>query len=93
MTVRDIVEMADDGEEPDATVLFIPNFYMAHEYGRYESTKIAALMDLLYSRAARSKPTVIHLSDTKGATEAFGEMLSGLLSAEYVDLSAGADHE
>jgi hypothetical protein len=93
MTVRDIVEMVDDGEEPDATVLFIPNFYMAPEYGRYESRKIAALMDLLYSRAARTIPTVIHLSDRKSATEAFGEAFLGLLTSRYIQLTAGAEHE
>jgi hypothetical protein len=93
MTVQDIVKLDEDGEEPDATVLFIPNFYMAHEYGKYDSRKIAVLMDLLYSRAARSQPTVIHLSDKTKAIVTFGKTLPGLLTTRYEKLTAGAQHE
>jgi hypothetical protein len=89
MMVRQIVEMADDGDDPEATVLFIPNFYMVDEFGKYDSRKIAALMDLLYSRAARSQPTVIHLSDHKMAAETFGKPLRDLLTSLYVQLTAG----
>lgn len=90
MTALDIVDATENDGDLTATVLFIPNFYMAREFGRYDSRKIAALMELLYSRAQRGNPTVIHIEDAAKAEAVFGHRLTELLDERYILLSGDA---
>lgn len=84
--VREVVEAAEDGGSIDARILFIPNFYMAHEFGRYEQKKVAALTDVLYSRAARGEPTIIHIDNQQKAETVFGERFAQFLASNYAQL-------
>src|SRR5438045_2038671 len=85
-TVQEITDMMVDGGPPDATILFIPNFFTPRDFGKYDSKKIAALMDLLYSRAAHGLLTVVAIQAPNAASEAMGDRLMSFLRLSGRDI-------
>lgn len=79
MTVAQVLEAIDDGDHPEATVLFIPNFFSLHEFSKYDMKKAAALGDLLTHRAMRHEPTVIKVDSINDMFSRFGAHAVGLI--------------
>lgn len=84
-TSAQIVEQMKAGEESEATVLFIPNFFSEAEFGKYDSYKCAALGELLSRRIARGLQTVIRVESLEKAKSHLSTSVIDLLSNKFVN--------
>lgn len=79
MTAQQVVESVKSTGGPEATVLFIPNFYSAMEIGKFDNARVAALGDVLCNRAALGLQTVIHVADVKSVKDKLGGRVASIL--------------
>lgn len=78
MTMMEVVDLVTKGEQPEATVLFVPNFYATNDFGKFDMRKSSALGDMLVHRAAHHLPTVLKVDTMKDLHEKFGSHVKGI---------------
>jgi len=87
MSAQTIADLVLEGEQPDATVLFCPNFFAAEEFGRFDNRKISALGDMLTYRVSRGLQTVIHVDDMAKFKQKFGGRVTDLIATSMVPMT------
>jgi hypothetical protein len=71
------------GEYPEATVLFIPNFFSDSDFGKFDSKRVAALADLLFQRSARGEQTVISVDSITSAAAKLGGKVGSIMNRMF----------
>lgn len=79
MTAMEVVDQITHGDHPEATVLFVPNFFSAVEFGKFDMRRASALGDMLVYRAAHHLPTVIKVDSLSGVSDRFGSHVGGII--------------
>lgn len=84
MTLQDVIKRLKDDTMPSPTLLLIPNFYLGKDEGgdvpTWETTK---LLDLLMSRHAEGKKTVLFVSSLPGLEKAYGAPFREHIEGKY----------
>jgi hypothetical protein len=93
MSAQTIADLVLDGEQPEATVLFCPNFFATEEYGRFDTKKISALGDILTYRVARGLQTVIHVDDMAKFKVRFGGRVVDLVEKSMIPMTTAGDEQ
>ena len=93
MSSQTIADLVLDGEQPEATVLFVPNFFAAEEFGRFDTKKISALGDMLTYRAARGLQTVIHVDDMAKFKTKFGGRTVSIIEKSMIPMTAAGEEK
>jgi hypothetical protein len=93
MSAQTITDLVLDGEQPEATVLFCPNFFAAEEYGRFDTRKISALGDMLTYRVARGLQTVVHIDDMAKFKTKFGGRVLDLIEKSMIPMTTAGDEK
>jgi hypothetical protein len=88
VTLQGVIDAMDRGDSLDATVLFIPNMFQRQGPKGLHPFKMQMVYDLLLSRHAKGKLTVVYVEDLKAFGSEFGMVFQQHLEANYL-ISAG----
>lgn len=84
MPVQTILTHLKDGDMPDATVVLVPNFCMAHgEVSSVAPWEPAALLGWLYSRMTHNHQTVLYVGNMKTLEATYGEAIAAHLNNHF----------
>ena len=88
MTVSQVLEAVAAGHTPDHDCLLIPNFFIRKsEGGGISSWHIAALYDLLVTRAASGSQTVIFVSSLPGLENEYGSVFATRVKNHFLKIT------
>ena len=88
MTVSAVLEAVSAGSTPDHDCLLIPNFFLRKsEGGGISSWHVAALYDLLMTRAASGGQTVIFVSSLTGLENEYGSAVANLVQSSFLKIA------
>jgi hypothetical protein len=91
MSAQTIVDTVLSGDQPEARVLFCPNFFITEEFGRFDNKKIGALADMLTHRIMRGSQTVIQIDDMAKFKTKFGERITSLVTKSLKPMTTAGD--
>lgn len=79
MTLTTLLDAAEAHATPDPTVLIVPNFYMC-TYGKtLPAWKVATIYDILLSRAAENRPTILGMDNYQTMKQSYGQSITNHL--------------
>lgn len=89
VTLQELLSDIKLGTPPDATVLLIPNFFVAKsEGGKIADWHIAELLGLLYARMARGQQTFMYVSDFDSLRKTYGDPIASHLQNHFRSIAA-----
>lgn len=89
MVIQDLLAQLKDGNPPEATVLLVPNFFIARaEGGRIAEWNVAELLGLLYARMAQGKQTFLYVSDFDALRKTYGDPIAMHLQNSFRAVAA-----
>ena len=89
MTIQELLAKIKEGDVPDASVLLVPNFFIAKsEGGHIAAWNIAELLGVLFARMAKGQQTFLYVSDFKALRMTYGEAIADHLENHFVKIDA-----
>lgn len=89
MSVQELFADIKAGNPPTATVLCIPNFFVAKsEGGKIAEWNISELLGVLYARMARGQQTLVYVSSMKELRTTYGDPIADHLKNNLVMTAA-----
>jgi hypothetical protein len=88
MTLNVVLDALQAGNEPEATALLIPNFFIAKSEWAGGSTvplwRVGHLYDLLVRRATRGQQTIVYATSVPALAEEYGPAMGQLIDSRYL---------
>jgi hypothetical protein len=85
MTLTNVLGHLEDGNMPEPSALFIPNFFVKMPGGSpLPGFKLGWLYDLLLDRHIANKPTCLYIESMAGMTDAYGSAMADLIKGQYL---------
>ena len=89
VTLQELLSDMKEGHPPEATVLLVPNFFVAKsEGGKIADWHIAELLGLLYARMVRGNQTFMYVSDMDALRKTYGDPIYQHLSNHFQGVQA-----
>jgi hypothetical protein len=89
VTLQELLSDMKEGSPPEATVLLVPNFFVAKsEGGKIADWHIAELLGLLYARMAAGKQTFLYVSDFQALQKTYGDPIAEHLKNHFKSVAA-----
>ncbi len=93
MTSQQVVELIEDHEQPEASLLLIPDFFITKNFGEYDHKRIAALTGAVTYRVQKGLQTVVHIDDLNQFKATFGKRAYSLIKSSMVIFDVGSELE
>jgi len=89
ITLQELLSDIKEAKPPEATVLLIPNFFVAKsEGGKIADWHIAELLGLLYARMASGKQTFLYVSEFEALRKTYGDPIASHLQNNFKSVIA-----
>ena len=87
MTLQEVIGYIRNNEEPEATVLLIPNFYLpSGEEGSVANWLVSGLYGMLLSRYRDGLQTVVYIQDLERMKKDYGREIAKFMEERYFDI-------
>lgn len=89
ITIQELLADMKAGDIPQATVLCVPNFFVAKENGgKIADWHIAELLGVLYARMAKAQQTLLYVSDAKALRTTYGDPIADHIKNNFAAIPA-----
>jgi len=89
VTLQEVLASMKEGSPSDATVLLIPNFFVAKsDGGKIADWHIAELLGLLYARMTKGQQTFLYVSDFDALRKTYGDPIAEHLKNHFRAVAA-----
>ena len=85
-----LAKRVDDGDQPTATCLLVPNFYEGLIKNQRDRSAARMLVDVLLGRAARGEQTVVYIADRAAFATDLGDQAYQLVAESFIGVEASA---